>query len=366
MRLCFGTFATILNLCKKNNVSQTPFIAKIVWSVDNHNSCIGYEDKADIIKDPECISGEKTKVSRLLSCTREFQYNSVKRESKYVIERLERAISADLDEDKKSKLVFALLDIIRRDKCIDSEKKETFKAYLGVYKQELLKKDKFILFDFLGRILLYTVNGNIDNSVGKSCVKSITNDSIEHFASLYENEYQWDAVTQTLTLKFVQIFDVFQQKIQEYQIDTFIVDIDPTTFLQDKYVEDYENFIDSLRNNMEPFSSYQLGTTCEKIEKFCLLLGEYHFYLGTHMMSPVYYYDAPNISDYKAISNYFVPIHRDENMSWYQDFIAKVMCFREQLAAILNEIINHMLFAPEPLPVAEPGQVLETAQEFAK
>lgn len=247
MRLCFGTFAAVLNHCRQNAL-QAEFVARIVRIVDPYNSCIVNKfDKAEIKAD-----GPAT--TKLLKCKNDFVFvereNANKPTPEAIIKNFETEVAPFIDEDKKAKVILALLDIIEKDKCIDFDKKENFKKYLGVDKQNLLQQSEFIFSDFLGRILLYSTCGNVDNRVGQSCVKLITGDYIDRTAEPYAYEYQWDTITQTLVLSFVKIFNIFNQAILDYQINNFIENVDPTNIMGIEWVEYCESFLEYTKDSI--------------------------------------------------------------------------------------------------------------------
>ena len=115
MRLCFGTFATILNHCRQNT-TQAAFIAKIVNIVDPKSRYCG-----------EDMAGDGPAITKLLSCKIDFAFSERTADILSlgtVIERFETDISPFIDEDKKGRLIIALLSLIKNDNCIDSEKKK--------------------------------------------------------------------------------------------------------------------------------------------------------------------------------------------------------------------------------------------------
>ena len=68
MVLCFGIFAKILNCCNQR-LPQDKFVPRIAWSVDKRNSSLASKlDDEEEINDPEDMEGNKSVVSKLLSC----------------------------------------------------------------------------------------------------------------------------------------------------------------------------------------------------------------------------------------------------------------------------------------------------------
>lgn len=186
-RLCFGTFAQILRLCKLGNVTDPQLVGTMTQTVD---------PKCGYIK-PE----NATQVSRLLSCTGNLSTGRMRSRCSgamkepgisisNVIEMAQKADKADvvrkfdenvlrlLDEDKKEKTVLALLDLIAGDTVLDGDKKLNFEKYVGTTKNALLSQDEFVLADFLAGIFLYTTAAGVVNTAGRSTVVRLTEEYI--------------------------------------------------------------------------------------------------------------------------------------------------------------------------------------------
>ena len=339
MYLCFGTFATVLNCCRQG-IQQAALIARIAKCVDRHSSYIGNEDRYK--KENEwTIMGDGPATSKLLHCVRNFVFDDNQTTNKPnindVIENFETNVAPFITEDKKATVIFTLLDIIRQDKNIDSKTKECFKKYLGASKQELLQKREYIFSDFLGRILLYTVDGNVDNTLGKEYVRLITKDYIGEIYDRYADEYTWRANTQTLELTFITIYLHFCETMECYQIDKFIERIDPTNMMSGKWLEQFDGFPKDTESNIwNQFAPNNMGepaTTLHMVRKFAQTFDEYTNYLGKHMRP------ADEGGDL------FVPFHRDENMEWALEFNSMVHDYRQKLNSICREMYIHMPFA---------------------
>ena len=135
IRLCFGTFAQILRLCKLENVTDPLLVGTMTRTVD-----------------PDCqyINGDNaTAVSRLISCNGNLSNGRANSRGRGVVkkpgESISNVINAALkvnkmdvvqkfrkdvlyllDEDKKERVVFALLDIIEKDSLNASNTKEDY------------------------------------------------------------------------------------------------------------------------------------------------------------------------------------------------------------------------------------------------
>lgn len=186
-RLCFGTFAQVLRLCRLEGVTDREIVGIMTQTVDPSCQYI-HEDSASA-------------VSRLFSCKGNLSDGKTRKRGSAVVKKpgqsisnvinaskgankdevvkkfLEKVIPL-LDEDKKELIVLALLDIIEKDLLLDSDKKLSFEKYIGKTKNALLSQDDFVLDEFLGGIFLYTVAAGVMNTVGKETVVQITEEYI--------------------------------------------------------------------------------------------------------------------------------------------------------------------------------------------
>lgn len=195
MILCFGIFADILNRCNLG-LPQERFVPRLAWVVDRRNSSLASKLNFDV-DDPDGMEGNKTVVSRLLSCDRPLKLRDKQLPSLAVArERFKSKVMPFINEDMVAKAVLAILYIISKDETIETERKESFKSYLGMYREDLLRQSLFDVPDFLTRILLYTTC--VYNKEGQPYVKEITDTFIEEVANDSWVELKWDAATQTV------------------------------------------------------------------------------------------------------------------------------------------------------------------------
>ena len=182
-RLCFGTFAQVLRLCRLEGVIDREIVGIMTRTVDPTCQYI-HKDNASA-------------VSRLFSCTGNLSNGNIsgtgsaavkkpgesisnviavsQRANKDdVVQRFRENVIPLLDEDKKELIVLALLDIIERDSVLDDDKKLSFEKYIGQTKNALLSQGDFALDEFLTGIFLYTVAAGVKNTVGKEAVKEMT------------------------------------------------------------------------------------------------------------------------------------------------------------------------------------------------
>ena len=346
MRLCFGIFANVLNYCRLNNIRQDALVARIVKCVDQHSSYIVGSDKfynENVLE----ISGDGPAVSKLLHCTRNFVFvdrnAAVKPAIENVINNFDTNVSPFIIENMKGSVILALLDIIRQDETIDFTNRDSFKEYLGLDKQHLLQQEEFNFSDFLGRILVYTTYGNIENTLGKEYVHLLTKDYINKVTALYIYDYIWNRSTQTLVSTFVGNYLRFNKVIQRYLINKFVEEIDPTVKMDYIWVERCENFLKDIESEIYiPFaangSTTLAMTIIHKVQEFAQALDDYATYLGQNMR-PIE--ERPDI---------FIPFYRDENMGWYRSFITKVRDYRQRLISIYQEIYSYAESAKSHVP----------------
>lgn len=349
MRLCFATFAKTLYFCRQRT-NQEILVAKIIKCID---PCSNYLDQDYRYSDGWDIKGDKFAINKLLHCTRPFttisnEFSKVsKREFNTLRKKFKTNVSPLINEDKQASAILTLLNIIKQDKVIDSENAENFKKYLGMDKQQLLQQEKFVFPDFIVRILLYTVYGNVDNRDGKEYIKFITKKYVDSCRDSYFNEYKWDSATQTLTLSFVEIFSAFNQAIHNYQIDKFVETVDPTNMMDIAWVEKCEGFLMHTKTKIlcdfTPPIVDSHSFTIQAVQEFVQTLNDYLDFLGIKMRPLVKKPnpEKPNPEE----SNIFLPMYRDENVKWAMDFNEDVHNYRQKLISIYQKIYMHMPFA---------------------
>jgi hypothetical protein len=182
-RLCFGTFAQVLRLCRLEGVIDREIVGIMTRTADPTCQYIHHNNASA--------------VSRLLSCTGNLSNGNISDSGSATVkkpgESISNVITASqranrddvvkkfrenvvplLDEDKKELLVLALLDIIENDSVLDDDKKLSFEKYIGQTKNALLSQGDFALDEFLSGIFLYTVAAGVKNTVGKETVKGLT------------------------------------------------------------------------------------------------------------------------------------------------------------------------------------------------
>ena len=114
IRLCFGTFASLLNKCRSEEILHIDFLGTLIWGIDT-NSRYTYEESA---------------VTRLLKCELNYKLTETAIKEKPTNDTLTnyifKKVAPLIMEDKKKIVILTLLDIIRRDTSLSREKKELF------------------------------------------------------------------------------------------------------------------------------------------------------------------------------------------------------------------------------------------------
>lgn len=174
------------------------FVPKVAWALDRKNSSLAHGLNF-IVDDPDGMEGNKEVVSNLLSCKRPLKIRAKPLPSLAVArERFKSKVMPHISEDMVAKAVLAILYIISKDETIVAEHEESFRKYLGMHKEELLRQTSFNVPDFFARVLLYTTC--IDNKEGGPYVEKITDTFIEKATKDSWSELKWDAATQTVEI----------------------------------------------------------------------------------------------------------------------------------------------------------------------
>lgn len=207
MVLCFGIFAQILNRSKQGIKQQYKFVPKIAWIVDRWNSSLAIDFDFEVTADElDTMAGNPAVVSKLVHCTQAFELSGKSVEPsgeslpsvEVAAERFKAKVLPFIDQDKIGQAVLAILYVIFKDKAISTERKETFREYFGMYKDELLRQGKIDVPVFFARVLLYTTC--VDNKEGCPYAKEITTDFIENAANFSQAKLKWDATTQAVEI----------------------------------------------------------------------------------------------------------------------------------------------------------------------
>jgi len=167
-KLCFGTFATILKLCKAKSVTQKGLCGTILLSIAptydirNDDGTV-----SDLILGKKNLSPNVTDVAPTADARATSNY-------------FKQNILPLLDGNKRSLIVLALKDIIASDGTI---KPDTIVEKVNdMTKATITVRNAFVLEDFLAGIFLYTAV-NVENRNCEESVKEITDEYIKSFDS---------------------------------------------------------------------------------------------------------------------------------------------------------------------------------------
>ncbi|WKB36374.1 hypothetical protein QS257_04370 [Terrilactibacillus sp. S3-3] len=167
-KLCFGTFATILKLCKAKSVTQKGLCGTILLSIAptydirNDDGTV-----SDLILGKKNLSPNVTDVAPTADARATSNY-------------FKQNILPLLDGNKRSLIVLALKDIIASDGTI---KPDTIVEKVNdMTKATITVRDAFVLEDLLAGIFLYTAV-NVENRNCEESVKEITDEYIKSFDS---------------------------------------------------------------------------------------------------------------------------------------------------------------------------------------
>lgn len=164
-KLCFGSFATILTICKAQGISQKVLIGTILLTV-----APDYD-----------IRDDDTAVSNLVRCERNLSPNVIDEiptiNPSAIKENFKQTVLPILDDNKRALVVLALKDIIDGDSSIEPD--TTVEKVNGMTKTTIGNRDSFIFVDFLAGIFLYTIS--IKNRDGAESIREITDEYIQSF-----------------------------------------------------------------------------------------------------------------------------------------------------------------------------------------
>lgn len=370
--LCFGTFAKTLNFFRTEDISQKEFIAKMVEVIDPDNLCI----QCDRYTKKDSV-GNGPVIAKFLKCEYNFKFsdktdtrskllNELEENEKQKIQNISNSLKTNvcsyIVDRAKPLIILALLNIISEDECINKENGIAFKKYFGMSKQEFLRKNEYDFSELLCRVLLYTTLGGVNSEKGKNCIDNITENFVNNCTNSYTSDCQWDNDTQVLKIPYLKIFNNFLKAIDDYNVKNFIIEVDPTVCIEEKWediIDEFDNFRKLINKEIiEPYennSSEMTKNMILKIEIFYQTLNEYNEYLGQHMIPsastrnlPQYENDDDEDSfrlklekwmkQNRETPTFLIPKFRDESMEWYSHFIKNVKNKRETLCKIFEEI----------------------------
>ena len=165
-KLCFGAFASILKVCRAKRVSQKLLCGTMLLSI-----APTYDIRSDDGTISDLVLGKKNLSPNVTA-------DAPTADHRAVSDYFKQNILHMLDSNKRSLIVLALKDIISSD---DSIAPDTIVEIVnGMTKETIVKRDAFVLEDFLAGIFLYIVL-NVENRNCEVNVKEITDEYIQSF-----------------------------------------------------------------------------------------------------------------------------------------------------------------------------------------
>lgn len=330
MRLCFGTFAKVLSEHRiYKNKYNTGFteteLVDAIYNCSGRGSAYIDSDKGK----------NKTIASRLLNCSSPVRFLdesicSIERPLSEIVKQLTETVLPQINPDSYSNILLSLLAIISSDKSIETNSKNSFIKFYGISKHELLQQTDFNLPDFLGRTLMYTMYGDIDNQIKNGAKqKKITLDIIIQLLSPYNLEVEVSP-TYDIKLNFVKIINLFKDAFFNFKIDSLIYKTDPSAFITEEALDFCEEFLEYINNNIwapyAPENGEQLCFTLSKIQEFANTLNDYTTQLGFYLQ-PVF-----------GEKTIFTPFPGKE-----KELVSYSLDTRQRLDNLLSDIFAHTL-----------------------
>jgi hypothetical protein len=165
-KLCFGSYATVLTLCKAKSVTQKRLCGTILLSIaPNYDIREDDGTTSDLVRGKKNLSPNVTDVAPTADARATSNY-------------FKQNILPLLDSNKRSHIVLALKDIIASDDTIKPD--TVVERVNGMTKATITGRDAFVLEDFLAGIFLYTVV-NVENRNCQENLREITGEYIQSF-----------------------------------------------------------------------------------------------------------------------------------------------------------------------------------------
>jgi len=165
-KLCFGTFATVLKLCKAKSITQKWLCGTLLLSIAPTYD-IRHDDGtvSDLLKGKKNLSSNVTQPALAV-------------DKKELAESFKTRILPLLDGNKRGLIVLALKDIIDSDNTIEND--TVVEIVNNMTKEDIINRNAFVLGEFLAGIFLYTIL-NVNNKNSEESVNEITEEYIESF-----------------------------------------------------------------------------------------------------------------------------------------------------------------------------------------
>jgi hypothetical protein len=165
-KLCFGSYATVLTLCKAKSVTQKRLCGTILLSIAPN-----YDIREDDGTTSDLVRGKKN-LSPIVT------ENAPTVDLRTVADYFKHNILSLLDSNKRSHIVLALKDIVASDDTIEPD--TIVERVNGMTKATIAGRNAFVLEDFLAGLFLYTVV-NVENRNCQESIREITGEYIQSF-----------------------------------------------------------------------------------------------------------------------------------------------------------------------------------------
>lgn len=165
-KMCFGTFATILNRCKASSTNQKELLGNMLLSI-NSNYDITYDDGAT----SALATGRKNVSDNVL-----LYLDDV--DSHELAETFKSSITSKLDYNKRANIILALKDVLAADSEIaDTTPVELVNSFT---KSEVILRSEFVFEEFIAGVFLYVLKYTKNNGQENN-VKEISDAYIKNF-----------------------------------------------------------------------------------------------------------------------------------------------------------------------------------------
>lgn len=294
LRLCFCTFASVLNKCRDmKKINQEKFVTDILKILIPQ---IPYEKYPNYKED--IIEYDKAAISKILSAQKNIPFSSAL--PLKPIDEIKKEFSEKIvpyfSEDNKTKIILALRDIILNDNHLDFDFKESFNLYYGITKDAFAFQYEFSFTELLSKTLLFTIESGVENIEGRDCIKSITKEYIDEVQSQFQFDIKWDNNEQKLTLTYIKNWILFNELLTKYKLFEFIEKVDPSYRISDDWVELVDGFLQeapliikkSWNEKNESINTEILNGICD----FYKTLDQYITYVGKNVLLSLYNEDS--------------------------------------------------------------------------
>ena len=189
MRLCFGSYLTVLVSCKAVNVDNKQLCEALLHSVaPDYEFTFSGQENADRVREDAS--------SKLLRCEQNLSKDITGSARSVVPQEVANYFKNNvlklLDSNLSKQIILALKDIISNDAPEEVGKKihgiyddTRVELVSGITKEELASQTEFCFHSFLAGVFLYVVT-NTTNRSGKKTIRSVTQEYVLSFTSRIE------------------------------------------------------------------------------------------------------------------------------------------------------------------------------------